>query len=59
MTTIHEAKAIPERAANLDDAATGRCAACAHPTDSHDVIATRFCAVTAARALDRGCACRR
>lgn len=34
------------------------CDVCPHPRDSHDRIGARFCAATAAAALDgRGCVC--
>lgn len=33
------------------------CTACPHSTDSHDALGVRFCAVTSARSLDRGCIC--
>jgi hypothetical protein len=59
MTTIDEVSVLPTRAPTReDDAAIGRCAACTHPLEAHDVIAVRFCAATTARALPRGCACR-
>jgi hypothetical protein len=59
MTTIDVASVMHEKASDSDDAAAARCPACVHPVDAHDVIATRFCAATTARALARGCACRR
>ena len=30
---------------------------CGHPTAHHDVIAARYCAVTVAGSLPRGCVC--
>ena len=33
------------------------CAACPHPLDEHDPIGVRFCSITTARGIDRGCAC--
>ncbi|WP_098956886.1 RGCVC family protein [Pseudonocardia sp. N23] len=33
------------------------CPACPHDVAAHDRIGLRFCAVTAERSLDRGCAC--
>ena len=33
------------------------CAACPHPLDDHDAIATRFCRDTVAAGHDRGCVC--
>lgn len=37
--------------------AEGRCRACVHSWDRHDVIGKRFCTATIARDLPRGCAC--
>lgn len=37
--------------------AAGNCAVCPHENDSHDVIASRFCAATASGGLHRRCAC--
>ena len=59
MTHTDTASALPDGASNPDDAVAARCSACVHPVDAHDVIATRFCAATIARALGRGCACQR
>ena len=50
---------VSERPPAPDEAATTRCPACVHPEETHDVIATRFCAATTAGALPRGCACQR
>ncbi|HEX5401493.1 MAG TPA: RGCVC family protein [Pseudonocardiaceae bacterium] len=47
-TTIDEARHTEEA-----------CAACAHPWAAHDAISTRFCTITVAKALTRGCACPR
>jgi hypothetical protein len=33
------------------------CAACTHPLEDHDAIATRFCRATVTARLDRGCVC--
>lgn len=33
------------------------CAACPHPLETHDVIATRYCKATTARHRERGCVC--
>lgn len=33
------------------------CAACPHPWDEHDTIASRFCTATIAGAFSRGCVC--
>jgi hypothetical protein len=57
-TTVSETSSSPDSAATLEDTPAGRCAVCPHQTDAHDVIATRFCGVTIARGLARGCACR-
>jgi hypothetical protein len=34
------------------------CGMCLHPLESHDAIATRYCAASASSALARGCVCR-
>lgn len=36
---------------------SGSCPACGHPQDGHDELGRRYCAATAAAALDRGCIC--
>jgi hypothetical protein len=33
------------------------CAACPHPRDRHDTIATRFCTATVTGGFSRGCVC--
>jgi hypothetical protein len=58
MATIDATAVIHDRASDPPDAAVTICPACVHPETAHDVIATRFCAATTARALPRGCACR-
>jgi hypothetical protein len=58
LTDVHAAVVTIEKQSEPDVAAVPRCPACGHPADAHDVIATRFCAATTARALPRGCACR-
>ncbi|MEU6152099.1 RGCVC family protein [Actinosynnema sp. NPDC047251] len=35
-----------------------RCAACPHPSSTHDPLSARFCAATVSSALDRACICR-
>jgi hypothetical protein len=42
--------------ANTDEA--GRCMACPHPSNTHDVIANRYCDATISHAFTRGCICR-
>jgi hypothetical protein len=38
--------------------ASPACAACSHPSEFHDAIATRFCAASASSALSRTCICK-
>ncbi|UIJ61551.1 RGCVC family protein [Amycolatopsis acidiphila] len=33
------------------------CPVCPHPQENHDGLSRRYCAATAAAALDRGCIC--
>lgn len=56
MASADTVAATPNKASEVADATAGTCSACAHRVDAHDAIAIRFCAVTAARALSRGCA---
>jgi hypothetical protein len=58
MTTDVETSSPTDTASNPEDATTGRCAVCPHQTDAHDAIDLRFCGVTIARGLARGCVCR-
>ncbi len=55
MSTIDAPPAAAESSAPVR--ADLACAACAHDRDAHDPIGTRFCSVTIARGLDRGCVC--
>lgn len=34
------------------------CAACSHPSEFHDAIATRYCAASASSGLSRTCVCK-
>lgn len=40
-----------------DGVPSGACAVCPHGNDSHDAIASRYCAATASGGLHRRCAC--
>ncbi|WP_255638331.1 RGCVC family protein [Amycolatopsis sp. DSM 110486] len=51
---ITELAPLPPTGVRTD---VGGCPVCPHETDSHDTIASRFCAATAAGGLHRGCAC--
>jgi hypothetical protein len=59
MTTNSATPVMHARASDPDQASAATCPACVHLVDTHDVIATRFCAATIARSMDRGCACLR
>jgi len=39
------------------DESSAETCVCGHPIADHDAIATRYCAVTVAGSLDRGCVC--
>lgn len=45
-------------ATQLADTESPVCAMCSHPSEAHDVIATRYCAASASGALSRGCVCK-
>ncbi|QRP47907.1 RGCVC family protein [Amycolatopsis sp. FDAARGOS 1241] len=47
----------PLRSAGVRKPDGGACPVCPHESNSHDAIASRFCAATAAGELHRGCAC--
>jgi hypothetical protein len=59
MTTNSATPVMHAQASDPDQASAAMCPACVHLVDAHDVIATRFCAATLARSMDRGCACLR
>jgi hypothetical protein len=59
MTTNSATPVMHAQPSDPDQASAATCPACVHPIDAHDVIATRFCAATLARSMDRGCACLR
>jgi hypothetical protein len=42
-----------------DTLAGARCTVCEHDLDAHDAISLRFCQASQARALTRGCICRK
>jgi hypothetical protein len=55
MATTDVAPRVPANSTDLR--ADGRCPACAHPWDRHDVISARYCTATIASTLTRGCIC--
>jgi hypothetical protein len=59
MTTNSAAPVMHAQPSDPDQESAATCPACVHPVEAHDVIATRFCAATLARSMDRGCACLR
>ncbi|MDT0348962.1 RGCVC family protein [Pseudonocardia charpentierae] len=59
MITNNAAPVMHAQTSDHEQVGAATCPACVHLVDSHDVIATRFCAATLARSMDRGCACLR
>lgn len=55
----HGESPTPVTGLRPEDAAAPRpaCPVCPHPSDTHDTIALRYCAATAAGTKTRGCVC--